>query len=111
MCEQHTTIEKDLATEAERPTKNMVDRLRNRLTSFKTRRGQDFQRPHCWMRDGTLTRVSALGLGRVETRRGWFLSDLRLAAKGMPRASGLDGGNQRFDANDVHDPGEIVGEH
>ena len=54
---------------------------------------------------------SGLGLGRVETRRGWFLSDLRLAAKGMPRASGLDGGNQRFDANDVHDPGEIVGEH
>jgi len=61
VCEQHTTIEKDLATEAERPTKNMVDRLRNRLTSFKTRRGQDFQRPHCWMRDGTLTRVSAWG--------------------------------------------------
>ena len=53
----------------------------------------------------------AYGLGRVETRRGWFLSDLRLAAKGMPRASGLDGGNQRFDANDVHDPGEIVGKH
>ncbi len=78
------TIEKDLAVEAERLTKNMVDRLRNRLSSFKTRRGQDFQCPHCWMRDGTLTRVSALGLGRVKTRWGWFRSATAVTAKRAP---------------------------
>jgi hypothetical protein len=52
-----------------------------------------------------------VGLGRVETHLGWFFSDLQLAAEGMPRALGLDDRDQRFDADDVHDPGEIVGEH
>ncbi len=47
------SVEKALEAEAERLTEHMVDRLRARLFSFKARRGEDFQCPRCWMRDGT----------------------------------------------------------